>query len=335
MSNYCYHIHVIRADNDQSLTLDSVAIAFQERAFLTYDVSSKLPKASLYGRQCIDACDYALIIIDDRYGTTQRTGVSQMHLSYLSAEAKLKPLLVLIKTHHQLINIEPPLTDFIRTVEKHAKYIHYYDEDTQMEQLLIRAHDEIIASQKITGSWTKTRERSPLANESTMLSPRRSSVSTRVSKDQNSCSTASTTASPSLSRPIVLTEIFSFQYTAHAYEGGNLTEVTMPIALTWLEILQALIKISPTFSSYGLQSSINRLIASKAENDVQQLMPKVHAVARCQIAQNDLNRLQRQLVAANWIELTTFGARVKQELWKLTFYAKKLSKEQQDFVSSP
>lgn len=53
-------------------------------------------------------------------------------------------------------------------------------------------------------------------------------------------------------------------------------------------------------------------------------MPNVHAVARCQISQDDLNQLQRQLVAANWIQLTTYGTRVSQELWKLTFYAKGL-----------
>ena len=105
MSNRRYHIHVICADNDQLLVLDSVAMFFQGRAFLTYDVSSKLPKAALYGRQCIDACDYALMIIGDSYGTAQNTGVSQMHLSYLNAKAKLKPLLILVKSHHNEVNI--------------------------------------------------------------------------------------------------------------------------------------------------------------------------------------------------------------------------------------
>lgn len=93
-------------------------------------------------------------------------------------------------------------------------------------------------------------------------------------------------------------------------------------------------KIPATFSSYGLQSAINRLIASKAEHDIKQEMPNVHAVARCQIAQNDLNHLQRQLVAANWIQLTTYGTRVSQELWKLTFYAQNLLKNKQSTVQT-
>jgi hypothetical protein len=83
-------------------------------------------------------------------------------------------------------------------------------------------------------------------------------------------------------------------------------------------------KIPATFSSYGLQSAINRLIATRAEADIKKDMPNVHAVARCQISQDDLNQLQRQLVAANWIQLTTYGTRVTQELWKLTYHAKSL-----------
>ncbi len=122
----------------------------------------------------------------------------------------------------------------------------------------------------------------------------------------------------------MLTDTFEIQYKAQAYEGGNLTDVTRPMRLSWQEVLIALIKIPATFSSYGLQSAINRLIAVKAETDIKNDMPNVHAVARCQIYQDDLNQLQRQLVAANWIQLTTYGTRVSQELWKLTFYAKSL-----------
>ena len=144
MSNNRYHIHIVCADNDQLLFLNSVAIAFQARAFLTYDVSSKLPKASLYGRQCIDACDYALVLIGESYGTTQLSGVSQMHLSFLSAKAKMKPLLILIKAHDEGTIISRQLQEFTRTVENQAEHIHYYDSNTDIDQLLTLAHEDMI-----------------------------------------------------------------------------------------------------------------------------------------------------------------------------------------------
>lgn len=325
MPNRRYHIHVICADNDQLLVLNSVAIFFQARAFLTYDVSSKLPKASLYGRQCIDACDYALMIVGDSYGTVQNTGVSQMHLSYLNAKAKLKPLLILVKNHLQGADISRQLQEFINTITQQAKHVHYYDADTDIEKLLIQAYPNMVIQYSVRDVWVRISEESvrlskQAALSESIISP--SPIST-PSKKNNSVINEGAVAD-SVSKPIVLTDTFTIQYSAQAYAGGNLTDVTRSMILTWQEVLSALMKIPATFSSYGLQSAINRLIVSKAEHDIKQDMPNVHAISRCQISQNDLNCLQRQLVAANWIQLTTYGTRVSQELWKLTFYAQNL-----------
>ena len=326
MPNRRYHIHVICADNDQLLVLDSVAMFFQARAFLTYDVSSKLPKASLYGRQCIDACDYALMIIGDSYGTAQNTGVSQMHLSYLNAKAKLKPLLILVKTHHNEVNISRQLQEFTNMVTKKADKIYYYETENDIEQLLIQAYYKMVANHEVGDGWVRVSDELMKANKSALTEEVSASFSTnRLPKHaQEHPVTLNHLAADSVSKPIMLTETFEVQYKAQAYEGGNLSDVTRPMILSWQEVLVTLMKIPATFSSYGLQSAINRLIATRAEADIKKDMPNVHAVARCQISQDDLNQLQRQLVAANWIQLTTYGTRVTQELWKLTYHAKSL-----------
>ena len=132
-----------------------------------------------------------------------------------------------------------------------------------------------------------------------------------------------------MTKALDLNDTFEFQYSAQAYEGGNLTDVTRTLSCTWQQILHALMKIPSTFSSYGLQNCMNRLIAVEAEYDIKQQMPNVHAVARCQVSQNDLLKLQHALVAANWIQLTAVSSRSSQELWKLTFYAKKIYQESQ------
>ena len=326
MPNRRYHIHVICADNDQLLVLDSVAMFFQARAFLTYDVSSKLPKASLYGRQCIDACDYALMIIGDSYGTAQNTGVSQMHLSYLNAKAKLKPLLILVKSHHNEVNISRQLQEFTNMVTKKADKIYYYENENDIEQLLIQAYYKMVANHGVEDGWVRVSDELMKANKSALTEEMSASFSTnRGSKQaQEHPVIINHLTADSVSKPIILTETFEVQYKAQAYEGGNLTDVTRPMILSWQEVLVTLMKIQATFSSYGLQSAINRLIATRAEADIKKDMPNVHAVARCQISQDDLNQLQRQLVAANWIQLTTYGTRVTQELWKLTYHAKSL-----------
>ena len=326
MPNRRYHIHIICADNDQLLVLDSLAIFFQSRAFLTYDVSSQLPKASLYGRQCIDSCDYALMLIGDSYGTVQRNGVSQMHLSYLNAKAKLKPLLILIKNHHPDASISRQLQEFIKSVTRQDNTIYYYDTETDIEPLLVQAYYNAVTNHQVVGGWLRANEEMIKFSKQTVAERFADLLSTDKTLKENS-PPADEFVSDDVSKPIVLLEAFDIQYSAQAYAGGNLTDVTRPMTLTWQEILIALMKIPATFSSYGLQNAVNRLIASKAEQDIKKEMPNVHAVSRCQISQDDLNQLQRQLVGANWIQLTTYGTRVSQELWKLTFHAKKLLNE--------
>ena len=329
MSNR-HHLHVICAANDKSLLLDNVAIFFQSCAFLTYDVSGELPEAALYGRQCIEDCDYTMLFIGDSYGATHNTGVSQIHLSYLSAKAKLKPMLIFIKTHRENAEIGAQLKDFIRMVERQNIGIHYYINNLDIKRLLTFAYEDMIVRYPAL-SWM----REPAVDIAVSRSSTASLSTPHVSIPKNLDHEPSKSEGfDSLTTSLRLTDTFEFSYSAQAYEGGNLTDVSGSLHCTWQEILQAVINISFAFTSYGLQSSINRLITTKAEQDIKQQMPNVHAVARCQISQDDMLRLQQLLVAANWIQLTAVGARVSQELWKLTFYAKKIYQDSQSTLST-
>ena len=157
MPNRRYHIHVICAINDQPLFLNEVAIFFQSRAFLTYDVASTLSRSTLYSRQCIDTCDYTLLVVGDSYGSTHSKGVSQMHLSYLSAKAKLKQMIILIKTQEEDTTVTRQLQDFRRLVEQQANRVYYYDAETDLEQLLSYAYENMVDKHPSAG-WTQGSE---------------------------------------------------------------------------------------------------------------------------------------------------------------------------------
>ncbi len=333
MSNRRYHIHVVCADDDQRLVLHHLAVFFQGRAFLTYDVSSELPKAAQYGRQCIDACDYVIVVIGDSYGTVKDAHVSQMHLSYLNAKTKLKPLLVLIKDHHYDKDFSRQLLEFRRVVTKQTPKVYYYDTDTNIEQLITNAYQEMLEIYGEKEGWIKANKeiaglKAPLSASTKGM--RRAPNSNSASQNKIHDLKASDGDSKAISHAtniadanVKLADTFEVQYSAQAYEGGNLSDVTMSMILSWQELSKALATMPATFSNYGLQTCINRLIASKAESDIKEKMPNVHAVSRCQIAPNDLNKLQKQLVAANWIELTS-SSKTSQALWKLTFHIKSL-----------
>lgn len=336
LSNRRYHIHVVCAVYDQTLVLDGLAVFFQKRAFLTYDISRNLPQAALYGRQCIDASDYIVVVVGDSYGETQNLGVSQMHLSYLSAKAKLKPMLILIKNQVEGADISRKLKDFTRLVEQHPNHIYYYDEQTNIEQLLMYAYHDMTKNYPLEPSWVKEDTRlktattpsseRPSYKKPLPLKENKTPQSAPTTKDTNTQTLMANaeTDTDQLTTSLVLTDTFEVRYSAQAYEGGNLSDVTLSMNLTWQEILEALAKIPAAFSGYGLQSCLNRLIAAKAEQDIKKIMPNVHAVARCQIAPQDLSKMQCLLVAANWIQMHAVSTHSSQELWKLTFFAKQI-----------
>lgn len=336
MQNRRYHIHIICVAHEQALVLDGLAVFFQARAFLTYDISPKLPQASLYGRQCIDSCDQTIVIIGNSYGITQNLGVSQMHLSYLSAKAKLKPMLVLIKKQSEEDNLSRHLHDFTRLVEQQSENVYYYDETTNIDQLLTTAYDGLTAKYDLVPSWLKSNNTIKDTLVPSQLSQYTHVAKTVIAanatlfsdnKDLDDEHPESSAVTDDVTQLIDLSEKFAITYSAQAYEGGNLTDIVMSMDLTWQQVLRALARLPGTFSSYGLQGCLNRLIAAKTEQDIKRKMPNVHAVSRYQIAPDDLNQLQRSLIAANWIQLTTSGIKTSQELWKLTFYAKKLFEE--------
>lgn len=334
-----YHVHIICVAHEQPLILDGLAVFFQSRAFLTYDISPRLPQASLYGRQCIDSCDHTVVIVGDSYGTTQNLGVSQMHLSYLSAKAKLKPMLIFIKSQSHDIDTGRQLHDFTRLVEQQVEDVYYYDDNTNIDELLKTAYNNVAAKWNLRPSWVKADDiKEPLIQSN--LTQQGSTLETGtptdvIRKSYNptdnliSPPTESDDVTDNVTQSINLLEKFDMKYSAQAYEGGNLSDITMTTSLTWEQVLHALVRMPGAFSSHGLQGCLNRLIAVKADKDIKKKMPNVHAVSRCQIAQDDLNKLQNLLIAANWIQLTASGARTSQELWKLTFYAKKLFEENQ------
>jgi hypothetical protein len=266
------------------------------------------------------------MVIGDSYGAVQNTGFSQMHLSYFNAKARVKPMMTLIKRHYDPDVVSESLKGFIRMVEQKNNQVHYYDDNTDIKQLLNNIHADMIEKSNLAPEWIKVRDldSSTAANTQGSLNPQAGHLASARRQTNNRYE-----ASDRVTTMIEPSAAFDIEYSAQAYEDGNLTDVMMTMSLTWQDVLLALGGLPAVFSSYGLQSQFNRLIAAKAERDIKRLMPKVHAVARCQIIKSDLDKLQRLLVAANWIQIKSAGSGVRstKELWSLTFYAKKLLAE--------
>lgn len=419
MPNRRYHIHVACTADISPKLMDSLTLFFERIAFLTRDLFTNQDHTAAYSRRCIDRCDYVLLLVTDSYGERNNTGVSQLHLSYVYAKTKNKPMMALIKSHSATEQLPRQLRDFIELVEQHIPHSHFFDDQSDVDELLgtafnaltdhypgigwMRAKDAIETALtqtvgkhylgnesgdslraavsrasdlndfqllKSTGSthgspsqalWQEGKLESnrlievkdkwdnqlsdtwdsgsslaqPTSNFESLLQDAKEQVraakaaqsanisNTAIRSSANSPTSVSSKAANVSDMPISAQETVVLRYSAHAYEKGNLSEVSMRTPVTWLSILQSLVDIPTPFSSYGLKRSLNALVSKTAESDIKDLMPKVHAVSRCEVVTADINIVLQSLQQAGLIE-SIHQSQQRRELWQLTSRSKQM-----------
>ncbi|MDO5768035.1 MAG: DUF4062 domain-containing protein, partial [Psychrobacter sp.] len=157
MPNRRYHIHIAcTADISPSL-MDSLTLFFEPKAFLTRDLLTNQTQTAAYSRRCIDSCDYVLLVATDSYGERNNTGVSQLHLSYVYAKTKNKPMTALIKTHLATEPLSRQLKDFIDLVAQHIPHCHYFDDQSNIDELLNTAYEALLAQYPGSG-WVRAKD---------------------------------------------------------------------------------------------------------------------------------------------------------------------------------
>lgn len=338
MPTHRHHIHLICDPNDSSLhsLKDQLAIFFEQRAFLTQDLHAIGPESSGYSWRCINNCDFVFLLIGSHYGALTNTGVSQLHISYLNAKTKNKPLVALILSATQAPNRSKQLSDFITVITKQVSHIHHLNQETDIAVLLMDIYhtlvdsatsplgvnlDAIPESNKISPSITNKPNPAaffqPTPKSLSRLPSHGSKSSVPKIAYEHALTPLTNNAHPSIKDQVLL------KCTAHAFKGGTLIEVGFIAATTWQAILIALIKTGMSFSIQGLWRILNDIVAPQAMPVVRLSHPDVHAISRCQATKADVMWVQEQLLSANWITKSPASINNK-ETWRPTETAKKL-----------
>ncbi len=320
-----YHIHVICSPDDQVEILDGLAIFMEKRAFLTRDLMQGDTESAGYSRRCIDACDYLFMLVGDSYGKLHNTGVSQLHLSYIYAKTKAKPIVIFLKSHNEnsQINLTRQYQDFTLMVEKqNPTSIYYYDETIKIKEFLEPIYHKLITEYQKAG-WQKAK-----LTENTSLhglgNTRTRSVQVSTPPVLEKASLLELSA---VDKSVNLDVEIMVNFTAHAYQESNLKDVTLMASLTWRQVLTLIAEaINPMYFTL-FQRAVNTLIERQALDIAQkQLSKNVHAVSRVQVSIQDAKWLISQMIQFGWIsqsnsnnaELTGTRARLEQDLLLIT-----------------
>ena len=62
--------------------------------FFSWGLEKRTPLSTAFARRQIDDCDYVVILLGSQYGEQSVSGVGYMHLEYIYAMTKQKPVIV-------------------------------------------------------------------------------------------------------------------------------------------------------------------------------------------------------------------------------------------------
>lgn len=344
-----HHIHLICDFSDVALRLlqDSLFVHFESKAYLTHDLFLMRPESSAYSWQCINACDYAFLLIGDSYGQLANTGVSQLHISYLNARTKQKPMVAFIKKRKEEITSTKEsrqLNDFINLITVQVKDILYYDDESDFKTLINNAH-QLVQNQNLGSSslsdivdenlpiYDITDDEPVLISKTELIGDEPVPMTVELLKlpdFDNMPSLKNTANPPPLAEiqvaPIPVTgkprlvDMLSLNCNAHAFQDGTLIEVSFKIITNWKRVLVKLLALPAPFGTQALWKTLNDIATPQAMPAIKTDYPKVHAVSRCQVVRPDILAVQEALLNSGWIERMD----TKKDIWQMTDAAYKL-----------
>lgn len=312
-----YHVFISSTGADLQPERSVLAQTLASLGFFSWGLEARTPLTTAFARRQIDDCDYFVLLLGSRYGDLSASGVSYVHLEYIYAITKQKPVLVILheSPESRAPEFQEPtkegqhkFEDFRRQLQRERDMVVTFREPKELEVILRHAMPQLIQRYPSLG-WVRPNNvpMQALQLENEKLREKIESL-TKLSKNR-----VSTGSSPNLRRhddeltqldvPVVRgDETMSFDYRVHAYQDGNFRELRPRRNMTWNEILLA---VGPGFRPAAPEESFARLLNDylniAALGDVHEVMPRAHATARCQINVRALYAIKMQLKNNHWI----------------------------------
>ncbi len=292
--------------------------------FFSWGLEQRTPLSTAFARRQIDDCDYVVILLGSQYGEQSVSGVGYMHLEYIYAITKQKPVIVFM--HEEPAARDPSLHDakpelrekfieFRKLLQNEVDQVFTYRSLRDLEMAVRLNMSQMLERYPVSG-WVRPQNTQTLHDEIDQLKAQIAQMEADAGKRE---------LDPFLSLPKVsMHEVFSFEYRMHAYQDGNFKELKVQKKLTWAELLSILGStfVNPTPEEF-FSKRMNEFLNETGLDDARMQMPRAHAVARAQMNIRALHSLKLQMRQNDWIVPTGRDDR-QRLLWQVTTKAQKL-----------
>ncbi|MEK5754596.1 DUF4062 domain-containing protein [Acinetobacter variabilis] len=292
--------------------------------FFSWGLEQRTPLNTAFARRQIDDCDYVVILLGSQYGEQSVSGVGYMHLEYIYAVTKQKPIIVFMhedpasrdsSLHDTKPELQEKFKEFRQLLQQEADQVFCYRTLRDLEMAVRLNMPQMLERYPVSG-WVRPQNTQALHDEIDQLKA-------KVAQLERDGGTRE--VDPFLSLPKVsMHEVFSFEYRMHAYQDGNFKELKVQKRLTWAQLLAILGStfINPTPEEF-FSKRMNEYLNETGLEDARAEMPRAHAVARAQINIRALHSLKLQMRQNDWIVPSGRDDR-QRLLWQITPKAQKL-----------
>ena len=300
-----YHVFISTTEADMHAERVVLSQTLVSQGFFSWGLEQRTPLTTAFARRQIDDCDYFILMLGSRYGELSASGVSYMHLEYIYAVTKQKPILVLMyeapESRADEFQDKTPegklkFFDFRRQLQRERDMVMTFRDLRDLEIAIRHTMPQFLNRYPAQG-WIRPNQQQvqQLQDENEQLRQK------LLQLEQQPRMTTTPQRVADLPQVQGHEEI-TFDYKVHAYQDGNFRELRPHRQMTWNDLLMV---IGPGFSPAMPEDSfaklLNDYLNSTALADVRDVMPRAHAVARCQVNIRALHMIKTQFKNNAWI----------------------------------
>ena len=292
--------------------------------FFSWGLEQRTPLSTTFARRQIDDCDYVVLILGSQYGEQSVSGVGYMHLEYIYAVTKQKPIIVFMhedpdsrdpSLHDSTPELRAKFQEFRKLLQQEVDQIFTYRTMRDLELAVRLNMSQMLERYPVLG-WVRPQNTQALHDQIESLKAKIVQLETASGARE---------ADPFLNvQKVSMYEDFAFEYRIHAYQDGNFKELKINRTMSWAQLLNVLGSTfeNPTPEDF-FSKAMNEYLNSTGLEDAQKEMPRAHAVARAQMNIRALHTIKMQMRENDWIVPTGRDDRQRM-LWKTSTKAKRL-----------
>lgn len=193
--------------------------------FFSWGLEQRTPLSTAFARRQIDDCDYVAVLLGSAYGEQSVSGVGYMHLEYIYAVTKQKPIIVFMHDepaareaalHDDKPELRDKFQEFRKLLQNEVDQVFTYRSLRDLEMAVRFNLPQMLERYPVLG-WVRPQNTQVLQDEIDQLKNKLEQLETESGKRE---------VDPFLSLPKVsMHEFFSFEYRMHAYQDGNFKEL--------------------------------------------------------------------------------------------------------------